>query len=111
MIRGVRRMFLYQGFCDMHRSFDRLAYMVRKELGEDPLTGDVYIFLNKNQRMMKCLYWDSDGYALWYKQLEKGRFIRPKNDNKELDELAWAHLLSDVEVKIIKKQSRYTFLK
>ncbi len=104
---GRRRIFLYQGVCDMRRSFDRLAAMVKEELGENPLTGDLFVFLNRRQRMVKCLYWDRDGYALWSKRLEAGKFIRPMVAGCELDRSSWMHLLEGIEVKVIKKQPRY----
>jgi len=107
---GATRIFLYQGRCDMRRSFDRLASMVKEELNENPLTGDLFVFLNRNQKMVKCLYWDKDGYALWYKRLERGKFVRPSINGCELDQINWLHLLEGVEVKVIKKQPRYKII-
>jgi len=104
---ATNRIFLYQGLCDMRRSFDRLAYMITEEMNEDPLSGDLFVFLNKNKTMLKALYWDSDGYAIWYKRLEKGRFIAPNADGLEISRSHWMNLLEGVEVKIIKKQPRY----
>ncbi len=94
----------------MRRSFDRLAETVREELRENPLSGDVFVFLSSSRDRLKALYWDADGYALWYKRLEKGRFIRPSSGNSELDYAGWLHLLAGEEIAIIRRQARYRIL-
>lgn len=102
------RIFLYRGVCDLRRSFDRLALMVQEELNENPLNGDWYVFLGADRRKMKILYWDNDGYVLWYKRLERGKFTPGANhDGGMIDRTAWVHLLEGVKADIIKRQPRY----
>ena len=76
-ISGVSRIYLYNGPCDMRKSFDGLCGMVRSELGADPLSGSLFVFCNRRRNMVKVLYWDRDGFAIWYKRLEQGTFTLP----------------------------------
>ena len=62
---------------DMRRGFDRLAEEVRALLGEDPLSGHLFVFRNRRCNRLKVLAWDRNGFAVWYKRLERGRFYFP----------------------------------
>ncbi len=66
--------YLYNGWVDMRKGFNGLSGLVRNDLGLDPLTGDVYIFINRSRNRMKLLVWEQGGYVLYYKRLEQGRF-------------------------------------
>src|SRR5690606_42072054 len=70
------RVYLATGSTDMRKGFDSLAALVRDHLGHDPLSGSLFLFLGRRRDRLKVLYWDSDGFALWYKRLEEGTFRR-----------------------------------
>jgi transposase len=61
---------LYGRPTDMRRSFDGLIALTRHELQDDPLSGALYVFVNKRGTQMKCLYFDRSGFCIWSKRLE-----------------------------------------
>lgn len=77
-VSSAVKIFLYNDAADLRRGFDGLAAIVQDAMDEDPLSGSLYIFLNRRRNRIKALYWDNDGYAIWYKRLERGRFEMPK---------------------------------
>jgi transposase len=76
-LTAVARIYLYHGPCDMRKSFDGLCGLIRSELGADPLSGSLFVFCNRRRNMVKLLYFDRDGFAIWYKRLEQGAFRPP----------------------------------
>lgn len=76
------RVFLCTLPTDMRKSFDTLAGLVQQALGQDPLSGDLFVFRSKRGDRLKLLWWDEDGYCLWYKRLEAGSFVLPGADGR-----------------------------
>jgi transposase len=60
--------------CDMRKGFDGLAAVVTQQLSRDPLSGDVFLFVNRSRKRAKVLLWDGTGLCIYAKRLEKGRF-------------------------------------
>lgn len=71
------RVWLCTAATDMRKSYKGLSAMVKRELGDNPLSGERFVFVNRKRTQMKILYFDGDGYALWCKRLEQGQFVIP----------------------------------
>ena len=67
---------------DMRKSIDALSIMVQEVLNKDPFSGHLFVFCNKRGDKIKILYWDRNGFCLWYKRLERGVFRLPKMQAK-----------------------------
>jgi transposase len=74
---GRVRIFVAAEPVDLRRGFDGLAAATRQVIGEDPLSGHIFAYLNRRRNRMKLLVWEASGYWLLYKRLEKGRFTLP----------------------------------
>lgn len=77
---------------DMRKSFDGLAEVVRSFLAHDPLSGNLFVFRNKSGHLLKVLWWDRNGLAIYYKRLERGAFPFPRTGEAAL-EITTAELL------------------
>jgi transposase len=90
----------------MRKSFDGLCGIVRSDLEEDPLSGSLFVFVNRRRSMVKLLYWDRDGLALWYKRLEQGRFTLPDrwSHDGHIDRRELTMLLEGIVPKKVEKR-------
>ena len=110
------RVFLCTLPTDMRKGFDSLAGLVQTELGQDPLSGDLFVFRSKRGDRLKLLYWDSDGLAIWYKRLEEGTFGLPAADGQRasvgehgllLRPAELAMLLDGIDLGNVQRRKRY----
>ena len=83
---GSTRQVAVHGFAepaDMRKSFDALSALVLQGLKRDPLCGDLFLFVSRDRRRAKVLYWDGTGLCVFAKRLEQGRFTAPwRTDGK-----------------------------
>lgn len=94
----------------MRKGFAGLSGLVRQYIPHDLLSGDVFIFINRRRDRIKLLMWDATGFALYYKQLERGTFELPVFSKDSSKELTWSDLvmlLEGIEIKSIKRRKRY----
>jgi transposase len=94
------------GATDLRRSFDRLSAQVQEVLRQDPLSGHVFVFFNRQRNRVKLLVWERDGFWLLYKRLEAGTFAALERDEINARELYL--LLEGIEV--VRERRRYTHL-
>lgn len=103
-----QRYFLYREPADMRKGFDSLSGLVRSSTGRDPLSGDVFVFVNRRRTHIKLLIWDRTGFALYYKRLERGTFQLP--DVGKVDTITWGQLLlmlEGVELRTVRYRRRF----
>jgi transposase len=111
------RVFLCTKPTDMRKSFDGLQGMVQEFLGQDPLSGHLFLFLNRRRDRVKILFWEPDGLVIWYKRLEAGTFqqLEPRANSHrtsgsagiELSAIELALLLTGIDLASARRRKRY----
>ena len=96
---------------NMKYSFDRLMGRVQEVFDEDPTSGHLFLFMNRNRDRLKILFWDQDGFCIWYKRLERGTFqlLRATHDAEgiELDYGQLVKLLGGLDLRTGRRRKRY----
>jgi transposase len=111
------RIFLCTKSTDMRKSFDGLLGMVHEFLGQDPLSGHLFLFLNRRRDRIKILFWEPDGLVIWYKRLEAGTFQKLDPASRagkssgeggiELTATELALLLTGIDLATARRRKRY----
>ena len=107
---GQVRVFLYGEPVSMRLSFDGLYALTRHRLQQDPLSGHLFVFINRRATQIKVLYFDRSGLCVWSKRLEQGRLIGHW-DNVTTLEMDWTGLkllLEGIEPKLVRKRYQKT---
>lgn len=106
------KIFLYGGAADLRRGYDGLAAIVQDAMGQDPLSGSLFIFVNRRGNRVKLLYWDRDGYAIWMKRLESGSFELPRSKIPDspcvkLTSSQLSLILEGIELSSVRRRRRF----
>jgi len=107
------RVWLYTQPTDMRKSFDGLSALVKEKLSEDPLSGQLFVFVNRKRNYLKVLYFDRSGYALWAKRLERGQFHYRRSiatgasDKVALNVTQLKLILEGIDVRSVHRYKRY----
>jgi len=105
------RIFLCTTPTQMTYSFDRLMCRAQEVFNQDPTSGHLFLFLNRNRDRIKILFWDRDGFCIWYKRLERGTFqmLTTTNDEEgiELTYSQLVKLLGGLDLRTGRRRRRY----
>lgn len=105
------RIFLCTTPINMSHSFDRLMSLARETFEQDPLSGHLFLFLNRDRDRLKILFWDRDGWSVLYRRLEVGTFQLPKTANGtlgiELEHTQFLRFLDGLDLKTGRRRRRF----
>jgi transposase len=77
--RDIERVYLHRAPVDMRKQMDGLSILAKEAMGQDPLSGALFAFINARRNKLKLLVWEKNGFIVWYKRLERHRFHWPRH--------------------------------
>jgi transposase len=103
-ISGNARIFFFQNPIDMRKGVEALSVLVEGTCKGELMSGALFVFINRLKDRMKVLYSDNDGFAIWWKRLEKGSFRLLGIDKTLIDRKEFFMLLEGITPKRIQKR-------
>ena len=85
------RFFIRPGVTDLRKAINGLTVLVQNEMENDPFSKSLFLFCNRQRKILKIVYWDKNGFCLWQKRLEKYKFPWPAT-NEEAVEVSYDEL-------------------
>jgi len=76
------KIFLRPGTTDLRKAVNGLSLIVQEEIKQDPFNGSVFLFCNRERKLLKAVYWDKTGFWLCQKRLEKDKFPWPQDESE-----------------------------
>lgn len=107
-IAGQARIFFFQKPIDMRKGIEKLSVLVEENCSGELMTGAYFVFISRTKDRMKVLYWDNDGFAIWWKRLEKGTFRLLGIDRTLIDRKEFFMLLEGITPHKIQKRFSIT---
>jgi len=106
------RIYVASEATDLRRGFDGLSALTQSVIGADPMSGHLFVFINRRKDRIKILAWDRTGYLLLYKRLEKGTFrlpVVPKSGERhvEVDSGELTLMLEGFDLRNARRQKRW----
>lgn len=106
------RIFICTDDTDMRKSFTSLCGVIRRSMNLDPLSGCLFVFKNRRADRLKIIFWDGDGFVMWYKVLARGTFQFPNLQNfssagLEIDSSTLRLILDGIDLSSIRRQNRF----
>jgi len=109
-LNDSQKYYLYTKPTDMRKSFDSLSGLVRIGMQCNPVSGEVFIFINKKRNMLKILNWQEGGFVLYFKRLEAGTFRVPQTEENQI-KISYTELsmiVAGLWTKTIEKKQRFS---
>jgi transposase len=110
-LESCHRYYVCQRPVSMNKGIDALFSIITSESTLSPMTGDVYVFFSKNRQSVKLLRWDTDGFMLYHKRLERGSFELPQKNPitgyYELTRETFSFIMSGVSLESVRFRKRY----
>lgn len=107
------RIYLARDPVDMRKSFHGLTSLTESVLKQDPLSGQLFVFINRRRDRIKVLYWGGTGFCIWYQQLQKGTYQLPKvtaadcEDGIEITASQLSMILDGIDLSSVRQRPRY----
>jgi transposase len=107
------RVFLYRRPTDMRKSFHGLVALTESAMNQDPLSGSLFVFVNRRRDRVKILYWGQTGFCIWYQQLEKGTYQLPSapacedRDTLEVTRSQLSLILDGIDLSSVRQRPRF----
>jgi transposase len=107
------RIFLARDPVDMRKSFHGLVSLAESVLKKDPLSGHLFVFINRRRDRIKLLYWGGTGFCIWYQQLQRGSYQLPAattadcQDGIELTASQLSLILDGIDLSSVRQRPRY----
>jgi transposase len=104
--------FLRTGYTDMRKQINGLSVLVQRDLKQNPLTGDLFVFCGRTRRILKVLYWERNGFCLWCKKLSADKYPWPRTagEVKQIGAEEMRMLLAGIDFFSAHRERRYDFV-
>jgi len=107
------RVFLARHPVDMRKSFHGLVALTESVLAQDPLSGHLFVFVNRRGDRIKLLYWGGTGFCIWYQQLQRGTYQLPdvadanERQGIEITPSQLSLILDGIDLASVRRRTRY----